>query len=157
MKAFYKFVSTGFGIGYMPFAPGTFGSALACLMVYVYVNLRNPNSYEFNAILIIGSIIFFLIGIKATNYLALEWGKDPSKIVIDEIVGLWIALLFVPFNITTLVLAFVFFRFFDILKPLGIKKLENLDGGLGVMADDVLAGVYANLCLQIGWIIILLY
>lgn len=78
-----------------------------------------------------------------------EWGEDPSKVVIDETVGLWISMLFIPINTYTLILAFILFRFFDILKPLGIRKLDQLKNSWGVMLDDILAGVYANMVLQL--------
>ena len=80
------------------------------------------------------------------------WGKDPSRVVIDEMVGTWIALLAVPadYYIGYMFAAFILFRFFDILKPLGIKQAEKLPSGYGIMADDILSGIY-------GGIVILLY
>ncbi|PJA08607.1 MAG: phosphatidylglycerophosphatase A, partial [Flavobacteriales bacterium CG_4_10_14_0_2_um_filter_32_8] len=70
-------------------------------------------------------------------------------IVIDEVIGMWITMLFVPLTWLTILIGFILFRFFDILKPLGIKKMENFNGGLGVMADDMLAGIYSNILLLI--------
>jgi phosphatidylglycerophosphatase A len=75
--------------------------------------------------------------------------KTPSKVVIDEAVGMWITMVLVPFSYLNLIIGFTLFRLFDIFKPLGIRNLEKLNGGLGVMADDVLAGIYANLVLQL--------
>jgi phosphatidylglycerophosphatase A len=79
-----------------------------------------------------------------------EWGKDPSKIVIDEVVGMWISLWYIPSGWEYFVLAFVLFRLFDIYKPFFIKKVELLKGGWGVMMDDVLAGIYTNVVIQLA-------
>lgn len=78
-----------------------------------------------------------------------EWGHDPSKVVVDEIVGVWIAMLFVPFSLLNLFLAFGLFRVFDIWKPLGIRRMEKLKGGWGVMMDDVLAGIYSLMVMHV--------
>jgi phosphatidylglycerophosphatase A len=77
-------------------------------------------------------------------------GKDSYRVVIDEVAGMWVSLLFVPITTPTLVAGLVLFRFFDITKPLYIRRMEKLPGGVGVMMDDVLAGVYTNILLQIG-------
>ena len=81
-----------------------------------------------------------------------EWGKDPKQTVIDEMIGLSIAVLGLPLSWPYLLGAFILFRFFDIAKPLGIRQLEEAPKGWGVMLDDVLAGVYANICLQFIYI-----
>jgi phosphatidylglycerophosphatase A len=147
MKFIHKTIATFFGTGYSPFAPGTAGALLAAVILvlfdYFQIVLENPPLFF---ILI---LITTLIGIYSTNQLLSGWGKDPSKVVIDEAVGMWISMFFIPFNYLNLLLAFGLFRIFDIYKPLGIRKLEQLNGGLGVMADDVLAGIYANIVLQI--------
>ncbi|MFD2146419.1 phosphatidylglycerophosphatase A [Mucilaginibacter antarcticus] len=89
------------------------------------------------------------LGVWSGNKVEPLWGKDHSRVVIDELAGMFISLLFVPVTIPYLIAGFVLFRFFDIVKPLYIRRLEALPGGWGVMADDVLAGVYASLILQI--------
>ena len=94
--------------------------------------------------------MFLLLGVYSSNKLIADWGKDPSRIVIDEVVGMWIAMLFVPNNYIALLLAFVLFRFFDIVKPLFIKRLEKINGGWGIMLDDVAAGIYANIIVLIA-------
>lgn len=148
MPALAKGIATFFGSGYSPIAPGTAGALLAMILVWpicsgmFHVGLSIP---IFLLILIIGG---FALGVFCTNILETEWGKDPQRIVIDEAVGVWIAFLFIPYSLTYFVLAFILFRIFDIWKPLGIRSLERFDGGLGVMADDVLAGIYANIVLQ---------
>jgi phosphatidylglycerophosphatase A len=77
------------------------------------------------------------------------WGKDSSKVVIDEVAGMLITLLFIPVTVNNLMVGLLLFRFFDIAKPLGIRKMEDLPKGWGVMADDVLAGIYAHIVLLV--------
>jgi len=149
MKQLHILIVTTFGAGFSPIAPGTAGAIVGCVFLWAFNQIQIFPFYP-NPGLFIGLIIVVaLIGIYATNQLEREWGKDPSKVVIDELVGVWIAMIFVPFTWLNLFLAFGLFRFFDILKPLGIRKMENFKGGIGVMADDVLAGIYANLVLQL--------
>ncbi len=152
MRNFYIFMSTGFGSGYSPIAPGTAGAVVGCIIFYLlhhFFPVYFPGE-GIQSLYFIGLILAFLyIGARASHYLEKDWGEDPQKIVIDEIVGVWIALLFIPFSITNLTLAFVLFRLFDIFKPLYIRKFENIKNGWGVMMDDVAAGVYANICLQV--------
>jgi len=130
------------GIGYFPKAPGTFASAVAAIVYF----LLNPLWQE----LFIGIIIILILGILFTGYVEQLSGKDPGLIVIDEFAGQWATFLFLPNNDLFIVISgFILFRFFDILKPLGINSLQKLPGGWGVMIDDVLAGIYANIILQI--------
>lgn len=146
---FDKFIATSFGAGYAPLAPGTFGALVGCAIVVLLKQIPAFQSdMAFNGFLVMLTLIFYLLGVKVTDRLEDEWGKDPSKVVVDEMIGIWIAMLFIPWDYFNLLFAFILFRFFDILKPLGIKKLEELPGGKGVMLDDVLAGIYANLVLQ---------
>jgi phosphatidylglycerophosphatase A len=148
MRSFYKFLLSGFGVGWLPLAPGTWGAAVAVLLAAGLAALKLPPSVE---VLILSGVtlIFTWIGIKGSDMLADEWGKDPKQTVIDEVVGTWISIIGMPLTGLNLLLAFVLFRFFDILKPLGIRQAERLNGGWGVMVDDILAGVYANITLQI--------
>ena len=150
----YKLFASGLGTGYSPFAPGTVGSLLACLLVVLFgypdaIGWEIQGSYHFVLLLI--SIICFILSIPVINNLEGEWGKDPSKVVLDEMVGMWIALLWVPPSWQTILVAFLLFRGFDIWKPLYIRRLERMSGGWGVMLDDVLAGIYTNLVLQIAY------
>ena len=102
-------------------------------------------------------IVFTFAGIWAANKLESCWGEDPSRVVVDEMVGVWIPLLAVPDNghwYWYVTAAFALFRFFDIVKPLGVRKMESLKGGVGVMMDDVLAGVYSFILLAVArWVI----
>jgi len=145
MFSIYKLIATALGAGYLPKAPGTWGSVLAviiCIVLHHFLLLSN-------SLLITLTIIFTIIGTWATYKLEPMWGEDPSRVVIDEVIGIWITLLFLPYSMTTFVLALILFRIFDIWKPLFIRKLEKIPYGIGVMADDILAGVYANLVLQV--------
>lgn len=148
MNSLAKLFASGFGSGYAPVAPGTAGSILASVMIYVMYFHMGVVDSTMTIFLIVASIIGTIIGIISCNILETEWGKDPSKVVLDEMVGIFISLIFVPISIPTLLLSLILFRIFDISKILGIRKLESLDGGLGVMADDILAGIYANVVLQ---------
>ena len=149
MKFIYKLYVTALGAGYSPIAPGTTGAIVACGALWVFEKF-NIMSTTNTPLLFIGTIVVTtILGIIATDQLEAEWGKDPSKVVIDEVIGMWITMMFVPFTWFNLLIGFVLFRFFDIAKPLGIKKLEALKGGVGVMADDMLAGIYGNIVLII--------
>lgn len=145
LRLINKLIATAFGLGYSPIAPGTMGAIGG---IAVYLLIINSLS-QVNMILGLLIILFLFLGIIASNKLESEWGKDPSKIVIDEVVGVWIALLFIPSEWQYTLGAFLLFRFFDIVKPLYIKRAEKLKGGWGVMFDDVLAGIYANIVIQI--------
>lgn len=139
-----NYFSTVIKIGYLPLAPGTWGS-LAALAVW-YLILPFISSIAFIASI----LIIFVFGIYTSSITesALEI-KDPSVIVIDEWVGQWIALMFLPKSIVWGVVAFVLFRLFDIWKPYPISKLDNIKGSFGIMLDDVLAGIYALIGVQL--------
>lgn len=160
MRRFYKFMANGFGSGKLPLAPGTWGAAVALLMIYPFAHWTILSHAQFTLFLSILIVFFTWIGVKACDVLEDEWGKDPKQVVIDEMIGVWIAILGHPLShaqldgtnrvhIFSFIASFILFRFFDIAKPLGIRQLENIKGGWGVMLDDVLAGVYANIVLQI--------
>ena len=141
---FHKITSTSLGIGYIGKGAGTV-AAVACSVCW-YLAYRN--GYQPIPSLLI-TFAITLLGIWSSNVVSGIWGKDPARVVIDEVAGMCISLLFIPVSIKYVIAALVLFRFFDIVKPLFIKKLEKLPGGWGIMLDDVLAGVYANIILQI--------
>ncbi|HEY4196049.1 MAG TPA: phosphatidylglycerophosphatase A [Mucilaginibacter sp.] len=141
---FHKLTSTSLGIGYIGKGAGTV-AAVACSVCW-YLAYRN--GYQPIPSLII-TILITLLGIWSSNVVSNIWGKDPARVVIDEVAGMCISLLFVPVTIKYVIAALILFRFFDIAKPLFIRKLEKLPGGWGIMLDDVLAGIYANILLQI--------
>ena len=147
----WKILLSGFGSGWLPLAPGTWGAAVAILMVWPLVAL--PTIW-ITPILTVLILIFLWIGVKGSNLVEAEWGDDPKQTVIDEMIGVWSAILGMPLTWPWLLGGFVLFRFFDIAKPLGIRQLEAIKGGWGIMLDDVLAGVYANLVLQVVILII---
>jgi phosphatidylglycerophosphatase A len=94
------------------------------------------------------TIAVIALGIWSSNKVEPIWGKDHNRVVIDEVAGMFISLLFVPVTMSYILTAFILFRFFDIVKPLFIRRLESLPGGWGVMADDILAGAYTNIIIQ---------
>ncbi|AEH44790.1 phosphatidylglycerophosphatase A [Thermodesulfatator indicus DSM 15286] len=137
-------IATGFGLGYLPKAPGSWGSLGAVALMGIIGPFTHP---AFQSLI---AIILFLAGIWASNeYIQSLDNKDPSEVVIDEIAGQWIALVFFAPTITNLLLGFFLFRLFDIWKPLPVRLGEKLPGGLGIMMDDILAGIAAHLCLKL--------
>jgi len=148
---FHKLAATVFGIGYLGKGVGTIAAFFACACWYL---LWHNNAMIIPAILLIA--IVTALGIWSGNKVEPIWGKDHNRVVIDEVAGMFVSLLFVPVTLPYIIAGFILFRFFDILKPLFIRRLEALPGGWGVMADDLLAGVYANIILQlIVWLNIL--
>jgi phosphatidylglycerophosphatase A len=142
---FHKITSTCFGIGYIGKGAGTAAAAATCVVWYY---LSKDASGNFNLALIV-TLIITALGIWSGNVVESIWGKDHNRVVIDEVAGMCITLLWVPATLTNILIGFVLFRIFDIAKPFYIRRLEKLPGGWGVMFDDVLAGIYANLILQI--------
>lgn len=146
-------IATGFGSGFSPVAPGTAGALLALLLWLGMSFLVSPMLLLWTTVIWI--LLFTVLGVWATDQVEPFWGEDPSRVVVDEMVGTWLALLAAPAGHVWYALgAFALFRFFDILKPLGIRRMENLPGGIGVMMDDILSGVYGFiLLLAVRWLI----
>lgn len=144
---FPLFIATGFGAGYSPVAPGTAG-ALAAVLLWAVAALFVPFAV-LQAALAAVVVLFTALGVWSGTVMERYWGEDPSKVVVDEMVGVWIPLLAVPENYRLFyaLAAFVLFRFFDIVKPLGVRCMERFKGGWGIMADDILAGVYSAILL----------
>ena len=139
-----NFLAFGFGAGLIPFAPGTFGS-MAAVPFFLLLNSLGPLFYA-------GALVAaFLGGVILCARAAESVGvHDHPGIVWDEIVGLWVALCFIPFSWSAVVLGFGLFRLFDIVKPWPIGLIDRrLRGGIGIMFDDVLAGIFANLVLRL--------
>ena len=141
-KFLIRITSTFFYVGYFPLIPGTAGS-LAGVIVYFLVK-ENPLAYilTLTALLILG---FWASG-KAEKLIG---KKDPSSVVIDEVCGMLLSLAFLPYNIKLVIIAFFIFRLLDTLKPFPIGRLERLKGSLGIMTDDLVAGIYTNIILQV--------
>jgi len=141
---FFELAATSLGIGYIGKGAGTVAAVACCICWY----LAWAGGYPPAILSIIITVLIILLGIWAGNKVEPLWGKDHQRVVIDEVAGMCIALLFIPVSLKYVLTALILFRFFDITKPLLIKKMEDLPGGWGVMMDDVLAGVYANILLQ---------
>ncbi|MFQ6082381.1 MAG: phosphatidylglycerophosphatase A [Candidatus Aminicenantia bacterium] len=143
MKALSKILSTFFGAGYFPFFPGTFSSSIVVIAYYLFL-------HQLHWIIYLSLLlILFFSGVVFTSLAKKEMGEDdPSKIVIDEVIGQLAALFLIPLSWLNLLLAFFIFRAIDIIKPYPLKKSENLPGGWGIMSDDLFAGVLTNIIIQ---------
>jgi phosphatidylglycerophosphatase A len=140
---FEKLLGSGFYTGYIPFASGTFGSLVA-ILIYLII----PKSEDYRALLFL--IVFFSIsGIIVAGKFEKKYGKDPSQCTIDEWIGTWISLINIPKEIIWITLAFLIWRLLDIIKPFPARKVENLNGGFGIIADDLISGFYTFLIMQI--------
>ncbi|GHV30687.1 phosphatidylglycerophosphatase A [Bacteroidia bacterium] len=150
---FHKIIATGFGSGYCPIAPGTAGAILATIIWWGLSLFFPAQSLLPTTGLLI--IAFTILGIWSSGVMETIWGEDPSRVVVDEMVGVWIPLLLVSDgNIYYGLAALALFRLFDIFKPLGIRKMENFKGGIGIMLDDILAGIYSLITLYgLRWLI----
>ena len=159
----HRFIATGAFSGYFPWAPGTAGS-LVGILCYLLPGASSP--------IVLGMMIVagFFVGRVSSDRVAESIGNelvatsrltkrlfqpgstshhDPSIVVIDEIVGMWIALLFIPKSVPAVLIAFVSFRIFDIVKPPPASGLEHIGHGWGIMLDDVVAGIYAGVVTHI--------
>jgi phosphatidylglycerophosphatase A len=137
-------LATGFFSGRLPVAPGTFGTLIGLPICYLFSGFQT-GLFVFCAVLF---IIFSVALASAAEKILNE--KDPAEIVIDEIAGILVTFAVLPFNLQTAVLGFIIFRVFDILKPFPIRWLERkISGGSGIVVDDVVAGIYANLVLRL--------
>jgi phosphatidylglycerophosphatase A len=144
----HKLIATGLGIGYIRKGGGTVASIVCCGVWYlVRPGMVQPSGYSVFVPLLL-TVLITTIGIWSASVVEKEWGKDSYRVVIDEIAGMCLSLLFIPINEKSLLAGLVLFRLFDIVKPFGIRKLEKLPGGWGVMLDDLLAGFYANVLIQ---------
>ncbi len=139
---FEKLLGSGFYTGYIPFASGTFGS-LAALLIYFIPGVEKP------AILIPAIIIFTLYGAYIGGKFEIAYGVDPAECTIDEVVGMWISLLFLPKSILLAVIAFIIWRALDIIKPFPARQLEHVHGGWGIMLDDIAAGIYSMIIMHL--------
>ncbi len=143
----YKLIASWLGIGYVGRGGGTVAAVACCLGLYL-TRASGPGQHVVPAALLTAGLL--AAGTLAAQKVEPAWGKDSYRVVIDEVAGMWLGMLFVPVTGPSLLAGLVLFRFFDIRKPLGIRAMERLPGGLGVMMDDVLAGLYTNALLQLG-------
>lgn len=143
-----ELVATFFGTGRLRPGPGTWGSAAAVLIWAGVSRLLVPSRQA--PVLLALAVLAVAVGIPAATRFARTSGtKDPQSVVIDEVAGQWITLLFAPVSWKTLLVGFILFRSFDILKPPPVRQLEGLPEGTGIVVDDVAAGVYALVVMQL--------
>ncbi len=146
-----KLIASGFFVGYVPFAPGTVGSlwipALYMLLPELwFIHFPLEVSFVLSGV----AVILYFLGVWSAGVCEHVWGHDPGRVVIDEIAGMLVTLIFIPLTVKTVWIGFFIFRLCDIFKPQPARWLEKLPHGWGVMSDDVIAGIYANIFLRIG-------
>ena len=150
MKTLSKIVSTLFGIGFLPYAPGTIASALTVFFWYLFIQFFSVYTF------IIFVLIIIIISINLVNlYLENHSSNDPSEVVIDEFIGQSLPLMFLSQNseLFEMIFAFVCFRIFDIYKIFPVNLAERIKGSYGIIIDDVIAGIYSIILLMIYRII----
>lgn len=141
MRSLALALSTAFGVGYAPVAPGTFGSLVGLLVWWL---LPQTAAAQFTAV-----VVVFFVGAWSGSHAEAHFGQtDPGPVVIDEVLGMLITLMFNPVGWQGATIGFLFFRVADIIKPYPANRLEALHGGFGIMADDGMAAVYSNLALR---------
>lgn len=148
------FVATCGYLGYVPIAPGTFGSA-AGLVVFAAVHWAGSPAFELALI-----AFLFAIGVWSGNAAERHFGGvDPAPVILDEVVGMLITLALIPVNLPGAIVGFLLFRLLDVIKPWPANRMEALPGGLGVMADDAMAALYGNVVMRLlvamtpaGWL-----
>lgn len=144
MKAFGLFLATAGYAGYAPVAPGTAGSAVG-LLLFVGIRSFGGRGLELGIL-----VLTVVVGVWASGVGERHAGReDPGLVVIDEVAGMLLTMLWVPLTWSTAVVGFLAFRLFDILKPSPARNAERLHGGLGIMADDLIAAVYATLTVRL--------
>ena len=144
-----KIVATFFGTGLLRPGPGSWGSAATILLWWLLSGWISPHRQPTTAMLL--AAVAILIGIPAATNMARATGlKDPQFVVIDEVAGQMIALIAVPVSWKSLLLGFILFRGFDIVKPPPVRQLEHLSEGFGIVLDDVAAGLYALVIMQLA-------
>jgi phosphatidylglycerophosphatase A len=136
-------IATTLGVGYVPFAPGTFGSAVGLILWWVLPHTATAQ--------MIAIVVLFVVGSWSGSVAEQHFGKtDPGQVVIDEVMGMLITLFLNPVGWIGAIAGFLLFRLADVIKPYPANRLEALPGGIGVMADDGMAAVYANVVLRVG-------
>jgi phosphatidylglycerophosphatase A len=149
LRAVARVYATGLGTGFFPVAPGTAGSLLAVALYAAVPALPLGSEGTPGVVPILFVLALTLLGVPASRWGEEEFGEDGGPIVIDEVVGQWITLMFLPPTPLVLVAGFLLFRAFDIFKPWPAGRSQAWVGGWGVMADDVFAGVYAAVALRL--------
>lgn len=144
-----RLLATSFGAGFLPVAPGTWGALVAIVLWLPLYFWATPMVSVI--VTAVAATVYCFVGAKASTRAEEAWGPDPVVACADETVGQWVSL--VPVTALCpwweILVAFVLFRLFDIVKPLGIRRMEDIPGGWGMMADDVLAGIYAAIIIVV--------
>ncbi len=150
-KKLERIIATGFYSGYSPFAPGTVATLLVGIPLFLLISNLPVSVYGLIC------VVLFAVGCQVSDFMEAYTGKsDPSEVVIDEVVGFLVAAVGLQSSLICLAISFFTFRGFDIFKPWPVRDVESqLKGGLGIMADDVVAGLYANILtrLIIGFVL----
>lgn len=154
-----RLIATTLGCGYWPWGPGTMGAVGGLVLWLPLLFTGNAmTAFAINAAMV---LVFTFLGAWSGTVAERYWGPDPSRVVMDETVGQWLAMMPLatfascacPWDMwqmwTGVALSLILFRFFDILKPLGVRSMERFPGGWGIMADDILAGIYSALLVMI--------
>ena len=147
------FVATCGYLGYVPVAPGTFGSA-AGLLVFAVIRWSGSTALELAVIVLVLAVGVWSASVAEKHF----GGVDPAPVILDEVAGMLITLALIPVNVPGAIVGFLVFRFFDVVKPWPANRLEALHGGLGIMADDAMAAVYGNITMRLlvaflpGWL-----
>jgi len=143
---FKEFLFTGFYSGYVPFAPGTAGTFVGMILYVLGYLIFGEISWIVNLVVV---LLMLYPAVKLGDSGEEFFGvKDPPQVVLDEVMGYWISVLFFPFNMKIAIAGFLIFRVMDILKPFPAGKLQEIRGGLGIMIDDYIAGIYSCLLLH---------
>ena len=139
---FEKLIGSGFYTGYIPIASGTFGSLVA---IIIYLIPGFENLY----IIIPAIILFFVYGLFVSTKFENVYGKDPGQCTVDEVVGTWISLIALPKSVLIILTSFLIWRLLDIIKPFPARNSEKLNGGFGIMIDDVISAIYSLLIVHL--------
>ena len=138
-----KAFASGLFSGYSPIASGTVGSAVGLALYFI-------PGFEQAFVILPVCVLVYVAGVRSAEAMEKVYGRDPSEVTIDEVLGMWVSLLFLPKTIVVAMIAFLVFRILDIVKPYPARRFDNTPGGSGVMLDDVISGVYTNLLIQLA-------
>jgi phosphatidylglycerophosphatase A len=157
MSPIVRFLATGAYLGYAPVAPGTVGSLGCAVLVWFLVPEVTTGSPPLAiTVAVLSTLAFTALAVWASGLAERTFGHDASRIVIDEYAGFLFSILLLPKSLYVFAVAFVLFRALDIFKPFPARRAESLEGGTGIVMDDVVAGIYTNLLLRVmllvqGW------
>ncbi len=149
MKKIDYLISTFFGVGNIPVASGTFGTLAAAILYYLFVPETLYDNYRWGFAVILFLIIISFPLASSIKRVENKFGEDSGRIVIDEVIGYIVTMMFLPKTLFVIISGFILFRIFDILKPEPVNMSQKIKNGWGVLIDDILAGIYANIAIRI--------